>query len=154
MTLVSRPGDSCHKSLGLHGPSCVASDARQNLIGGFGPDEGFGRLIMDLQVVADGRFQFFHTSKDSATYALIRDFCEPTLHEIDPGTISGREVEVKVRAFGKPVPNQRCFVRAVVIEHDMNVKLGGHIRLDRIQEPPELLRTMATVQLANDLSGL
>jgi len=80
---------------------------------------------MDLQVVADGRFQFFHTSKDSATYALIRDFCEPTLHEIDPGTISGREVEVKVRAFGKPVPNQRCFVRAVVIEHDMNVKLGG-----------------------------
>ena len=109
---------------------------------------------MHLEEFADGRFEFFHTPKDPAPYAFIRDFREPAFHEIDPGAVCWSKVDVKTGSFGEPVPNQRCFVGAVVIEHDVNVKFGGHIGLDGVQEAAEFLRPMAAVQLANDFSSL
>jgi hypothetical protein len=45
-------------------------------------------------------------------------------------------------------------VRAVVVQDEMNIKFGRHVCLDGIQKLAEFLRTMATMQLADDATGL
>jgi hypothetical protein len=37
---------------------------------------------------------------------------------------------MKARSFGKPFPDDRRFVRAVVVQDDMNIEFGRHVRLD------------------------
>jgi hypothetical protein len=145
--LVSRPIDSWHKSSGLRGMGAlsVTRHAGQNLVRGFCPDERLGTFVVHVQVFADSRFQFFHTAKNTATYAFIGDFCEPSLHQVDPGAVGGSEVQVKTGPLGEPLSNQRCLVSAVVVQHDVNVKIGRHIGLDGVQKPAEFLRTMATM---------
>ena len=61
---------------------------------------------------------------------------------------------MKTGPLGEPVSDQRCFVSAVVVQHDVNLQIGGHIGFDRVQKPPEFLRTMAAMQLANDSTAL
>ena len=57
--LVSCPSGSRNKlrGLGAHGALCEASDARQDVIGGFGPDERLGIRVMRVDEVVNGRFQ-------------------------------------------------------------------------------------------------
>ena len=57
--LVSCPSGSRNKlrGLGAHGALCEASDARQDVIGGFGPDERLGIRVMRVDEVANGCFQ-------------------------------------------------------------------------------------------------
>ena len=63
-------------------------------------------------------------------------------------------MDVKVWSLGKPFPEDRGFVRAVIIQDDMNIQVSGHVRLDGIQKPAEFLRTMAAMQLADHPVGL
>src|SRR5260370_5999688 len=58
------------------------------------------------------------------------------------------------RALRQPVPNRRCLVSAVVIEDEVNVQLGRYLGLNDIQEPAELHRAMASVELTDDTAGL
>ncbi len=39
-------------------PPTVASDGKRNLVAGFGPDEGFGHLVIRLEIAANGDFKF------------------------------------------------------------------------------------------------
>ena len=133
---------------------CVAGDAGQNLIRCFGPDEGLRSFIVDVQIFVDSGLQLFDTAKDSTAYAFVRDFCEPSFHQVDPGTVCRSEVEVKTGSFGEPLPDERCFVSSVVIQHDVDVKIVGYAGLNCVQKPTELQRTMAAVQLADDPAGL
>ena len=60
----------------------IAGDAVQNLIGGAGPGEGFGVLVMDLNVLANGGFEFFHAAKDAAPKAFVGEFRKPAFHRL------------------------------------------------------------------------
>jgi len=128
----------------------IAGDAGQNLIRGFRPGKRFGGFIVDIQIFADSRLQFFDAAKDSTPYTFVGDFREPSFHQVDPRAISGREVEVETRSFGEPLPGERGFVSPVVIQHDMNIKIGGYIGFNRVQKSPELQRAMAAMPLANN----
>ena len=64
---------------------------------------------MNVDVVADGRLQFFHTSEDSATDALVCDLDEPAFDQVDPGTVGRGEMDMKARSFGEPLPDERGF---------------------------------------------
>jgi|HubBroStandDraft_2_1064218.scaffolds.fasta_scaffold2870345_1 hypothetical protein len=66
-----------------------------------GPDEGFGILVVNVDVFADGRFQFLHASEYATTNPLVADLGEPALHQIDPGAVGGSEMKVKARSFGQ-----------------------------------------------------
>jgi hypothetical protein len=137
--LVSCPLDSWHKSSGLRGmgPLSVTRHAGQNLVRGFCPDERLGTFVVHVQVFADSRLQFFHTPKDTATDAFVGDFCEPSFYQVDPGPVGGSEVQVKTGPLDEPLSDQRCFVSAVVVQHDVNVKIGRHIGFDRVQKPAD-----------------
>src|SRR5215471_19676197 len=136
------------------GALSVTRDAGQDLVRGFRTDEWLGTFVVHVQVLEDSRLQFFHTSKDAPADAFVGDLCEPSFHQVDPGAVGGSEMQVKTGSFGKPLSDQRGFVSAIVVQHDVNVEIGWHIALDLVQKPAEFLRTMATVQLANNPAGL
>jgi hypothetical protein len=129
------------------------SDAGQNLVGRPGPDEGFRIFVVNINIFADGRLQLFHASEYATTNPLVGDFGEPALHQVDPGTVGGGEMDTKARSFGEPLPDARRFVRAVVVQDDMNIEIGGHVGLDGIQKSAEFVGTMATMHLANYAAG-
>lgn len=118
-------------------------DAGRNLICGPSPDEGFGILIVDIEVFANRGLQFFHAAEDSATNPLIGDFGKPALYQVDPRAVGRSVVEVKAWSFGELFPYDGRFMRAVVVQDDINVEVGGRIRLDGIEKPAKFLRTMA-----------
>src|SRR5215831_5487021 len=129
-------------------------DAGENLIRGPGPCEGSGTLVVDIEIFADSSFQFFYAAENPAPNAFVGDFSKPPFHKVDPGAISRREMEMEARPFGKPFPDGRGFMRAVVVENDVDVEFCGHVHLDGVQKPAEFLRTMATMQLSDNAATL
>ena len=95
-----------------------------------------------------------HAAEHTAPNPFVGEFGEPSLDQIDPGAVGGREVHMEARALGEPVPDDRRLVSAVVIQDEMNVQIGRHLGLDHIQELAELHRAMAPVELADDPAGL
>jgi hypothetical protein len=81
-------------------PLSEACNAGKNLLRRPGRDEGFGILVVNVDVFADGRFQFLHASEYATTNPLVGDLGEPALHQIDPGAVGGSEMKVKARSFG------------------------------------------------------
>ena len=52
----------------------------------------------------------------------------------------------------QPAVDQRRLVGAVVVENQVDVQLGGHRRVDRVEELAELDGPMAAMALADDLA--
>src|SRR6202167_6142043 len=77
------------------------SGAGQDLVGGFGPNEGLGIFIVHVDEFADGRFQVFYTAEHAPTNSLVGEFGKPSLHQVDPGSVGGSEVDMKAWMFGE-----------------------------------------------------
>jgi hypothetical protein len=88
-----------------------------------------GIFVVHVGVLSAGRFQVLYASEQAASNSLVGEFGEPPLHQIDPGTIRGSEVDMK-RAFREPFPDDGGFVRSVVVQDEMHIQSGGHLRLD------------------------
>jgi hypothetical protein len=86
---------------------------------------GFGCFVMQVDVIANGRFQFPDAAENTAPDALVGDLGKPSLHQIDPGTVGGREVQVETRTPGKLFPAGCRFVGAVVVQDQVNVSSVG-----------------------------
>src|SRR5688572_12567895 len=114
----------------------------------------FGIFVMHVDVLADGCFQFLHTSENATANTFVGNLGEPALHQIDPGTVGGREVDVKARSLGEPFPNDGRFMSAVVIQNDVSIKFGGYVRLEVVEKLAEFQRTMPAMQLADHTAGL
>ncbi len=52
--------------------------------GPFLPNERLGILVVHRDVLADGRFQLFHTSEDAPSNPLVGGLSKPALHQVDP----------------------------------------------------------------------
>ena len=81
-------------------------------------------------------------------------FREPSFHQVDPGTVGGREVEMKTWTFGEPFPDDGGFVGSVVVHNDLHIEFGGYLHFDLIQELAKFQRAMAVVQLRQSPAGL
>ncbi len=134
-------------------PAGKAGHAVENLIGSAGPDEWFRIFVVDLDESANGRLKLFDAAERAAPDPFVGEFGEPSLHQVQPGAVCGREVNVKTGPLEQPVPDESSLVRAVVIQNQVHVQLGGNLRLDRVQKPAELDRTMALVKLADYVTG-
>jgi hypothetical protein len=62
------------------------------LVGGFGPDEGFGMTVVVFEVVADGVFQFAGAAMDAAAQLFFGEACEPALDQVEPGGAGRRRI--------------------------------------------------------------
>ena len=84
-----------------------SGNARQDLVGAFGPHEGLGLLVADVDELPDGALELAHTAVRAAPNLFGRQFPEPPLDEVQPRAVRRREVDVKPWALGQPGANER-----------------------------------------------
>ncbi len=154
--LVSCPSGSRHKFGGMiiGRPLGKAGDAREDLVGGLGPDEGGRGGVVRVDEGADRRLQLREAAMHAAANLLVRQLREPALHEVQPGPVRRREMHVEARALGQPPLDERRLVGPVVIQDEMNREGRGDRGINRIEELPELEGPVATVHLPEDFAGL
>jgi len=82
--------------------------------------------------------------------SALSDESEEAFDLVEPGGVSGREVDMPTRAAGEPSSDLGMLVGSIVVDDEMDVELGRHIGLDVTQEGEELLMTMAGFALGDD----
>src|ERR1700736_909562 len=125
---------------------------------------GFGRLFWSKRRAWDLRcarrctrgwpLPSLYAAEHATSNSLVGEFGKPSLHQVDPGTVGRGEVDMKSWAFRKPLADHGGFVRSVVIQDDMDIQSGGHVRLDHIEELAKFRGAMAALQLGDHAAGL
>ena len=67
----------------------------EDLVGGFGPDEGFGCGVGQFDVTVDGGFQLVDAAMDASADLFFGQGSEPALDEVNPGGPGWGEVDVE-----------------------------------------------------------
>jgi hypothetical protein len=93
---VSRVRDSLTK----------ASDACQDLVGSFRPDERLGVRVGQLGVTVDRELEFAGAAVHAPAELFLRERREPALDKIDPGGAGRREVQMEARVARQPPVNR------------------------------------------------
>ena len=83
---------------------------------------GVGRVSADIALEFAG--QIGYRRKDTAGDHVAFDPCEPDFDLIEPGRVSGREVQMDVGVIGKEVLHQLGLVGREVIQNDVDLFSG------------------------------
>lgn len=89
---------------------------------------------MRVEEGPNGALQLRHAAMDTTANLFGGQFREPTLHQVQSRAVGGREVHVKPGTFGEPSPDERGFVRSIVIHDDVDFPIGRHAGIDAIQK--------------------
>src|SRR2546425_4272946 len=98
----------------------VASDAGEDLVGGFGPKERLGGFVVGGDEFADGGLQFADTAVNPAADLLVGEFGKPPLDQVDPGPVGGRVVDMEAWTLRKPPPDEGRLVGPIVVHDDVD----------------------------------
>src|SRR6201993_600865 len=131
-----------------------ASDAGEYMVGGFGPLKRARLLIVSFEELRDRTLQFADAAMRAAANLLVGKLCKPTLDQIQPRAVGRGEVRVKAGPLGKPVPDRRSLVGAVVVHDDMDVEIRREVGFHVIEELAELHRARPAMGLADNVGGL
>src|SRR5205807_1105963 len=82
--------------------------------------------VLRIEKRPDGALQLAYTAMRPTPDLLRRQFREPALHEVQPRAIGGCEVHVKPGTLGEPRPDERCFVRSVIVHDEVDVPIGWY----------------------------
>ena len=115
----------------------------EDLIGGFGPDEGFGVPVVIGDVTLDGVFEFGDGFEDAAPDAPSCDGGEEAFDRVQPGGGCGRKVEDPSWVIRQPGVHFGMLVGSVVVQNDMDDFAGRDLPLHGVEELKELLMAMA-----------
>jgi hypothetical protein len=58
----------------------VASNAGEDLVSGFGPDKRLGMFVVDVDELADRRFEILYAAKHATPDPFVVEFGEPALN--------------------------------------------------------------------------
>ena len=94
----------------------------------------------------DGLFELSGRAMRATPDVVLSQRCEPALDLIEPRRRGRSEVDVESRIAGKPGPDRRRLVGAVVVHHEMDVQAGRNVGLDGAQELQELTAAVPAVQ--------
>jgi len=129
-----------------------SSDARQDLIGGFGPHEGLGLLVRVRNVGPDGRLKCLGAAMHSAPQLFLGEQGKPALHQIQPGGAGRCKVDMEAWALEQPPSDQGGLMRARVVEDEMPVQLCRNRCLNRVEELAEFTAALSLVELPDHLT--
>ncbi len=90
-------------------------------------------------MTAGWRFQVFDAAEDTTANALVGDLSKPAFDQIQPGTVSGREVDMETGSFSKPVPDDGCLVGSIIVHHKVDLESAGTL----VSKVPRNLRNSA-----------
>ena len=118
--------------MGLSGESGSgeAGDGGKDLVCRFGPVEGLGLLVMDGDELSDCSFQFLNTAMRGTLNLALCKSCKPALDLVEPGSMGGGKVQMIARPLLQPVADQRSFMGAVVVQHQVDFHVGWNCRVD------------------------
>jgi hypothetical protein len=71
---------------------------------------------MGIDVIANSCFQIARAAKDATPQLLLVQEPKPTLHEIEPESTGGREVELEAWTFEQPTLDGGSLMSAIVVE--------------------------------------
>lgn len=134
-------------------PRTKSTERLDDLVDSRFPDEWLWISVMDVDVLADGRLEFTVAAVRSTSNLFLDDQADEALDEVHPGSTSRSEVEMESRSFGEPVPGQRCLVRAVVVEDEVDVELLGNRVCGPVEGIRELDRAVPAAQRTDDPPG-
>src|SRR5262250_1897921 len=90
-------------------------DLFQDIGGASRPDEGFGILVVTVDVSANRHEEFFEITKHATTQLVLGKVTEKTLHHVQPRGTSRGEVHVEPWMTLQPALDLGMFVGGVVI---------------------------------------
>src|SRR5262245_51075928 len=108
------------------------SDALKDLVSGLGPHKRLGMPVGAFDISADGHLEFAGAEMNTATQLLLGQRGEPAFDEVDPRGARRREVQMEARMADQPAMDRRGLVCAGVVENQVDVEGGGHLRVDGI----------------------
>ena len=119
-------------------------------VGGFGPDEWFGVIVVLPEVTVDCGLKVDDRSEDAAPNALAGEFGEEAFDGLEPGAGFRLEVEGPARVPGEPGFDFWVGVRGVVVDNGLDQLAGRNRALDGIEEADELLVPVSLHAAAED----
>ena len=88
----------------------------------------------------------------AAANTFLGEMGEPSFDEIQPGTGSGSEVQVKAGVPLQPRLHPRMLVGTVIIDDNVQIQPWRGLLIDSFQKADEFLRTMAGPTVADYLA--
>ena len=116
------------------GVGAISRHGLKDGIGGLGPDERFRVVVVGLDEGGDVRLQCLDAAVNATLDLLVGKQREPAFDLVQPGRAGRGEVQVIARVTGQPSADRRGLVGGIVVEHQVDVEIGGHRRFDRRQE--------------------
>jgi hypothetical protein len=110
-------------------------------------------LVVGFEVETDCILELAGASVHPSLELLASQFSEPPLNLVDAGRVGRREVEVESGMSEQPALRRRRLVGAEVIEDEVDLEISRHLSIDTVEELPELDRTVAPMDLADDRAG-
>src|SRR2546425_11746205 len=86
----------------------------------------------------DGPDEVGHAAEGPPANPLPGDFSKPALDKVQPGSAGRCEVQVVTGMGGEPVLHGGMFVRAVVVENQMDGAALGRVAFDPLEKREEL----------------
>ena len=111
---------------------------------------GLGDSLVMSRYSPNGIFERAGAAVGPPLDLFFRQQREPALNEVEPGRARRREMDVEARMRRHPAVDARRLVRPVVVEDQMEVELGRHARVNRLQELEKLLAAMPPMTFADD----
>jgi len=81
------------------------------------------------------------------------EFCEPSLHKVEPARIGGREVQREAGMANQPSLDRRPLVGRGVVEDEVDIEMCEHRLVDDVEEPTELLSTLPRGEVCDHIAG-
>ena len=110
------------------------ADLFQDLVNLFGPDKGFGILIVDADELLNGLDQIRDTLENTAADSFARNFTKPALDQIEPGRTRGRKMQMKARVFFQPLRDILMVVGSIIIQDQMQFQSRRGFAVDLSEE--------------------
>jgi hypothetical protein len=102
--------------------------------------------------VIDFRGQVLNAPESASSNRLLGDDVEPDLHLIQPGGVGRSQMDMKTGVQGQPAPHPSMFMCGVVVDDQVDVKLGRNVGLDVFQKVEIFLMPMTLFALGKDLA--
>ena len=117
-----------------------------------GPDEGFGVVVVMVDVVEDRCDQLLDTAKDSAAQTIFGQVAEEALHHVQPRATCRCEVHAKAGMTVEPALDPEMFVGGVVVHDHMDLLVLRNDVIDGAQELQPFLMAVPVIAHGEDLT--
>src|ERR1035438_1590036 len=115
-----------------------------------GPCEGLWHLICLCEEAVDSGLEIDDGSEDATFQAPLGQLGEVTLHGVEPGARSRREVEDEAHVPSEPTLHLGMLMGRIIIEDDVNDFPGGNLGFDGVEEADKLLMPVSLHVAADD----